>query len=335
MYDYRETIIKGSAMKTKTFAILLGVEAVVCMAAALLLAEPQSSGYLVIAQFPFAQAGLLLRALSLSGPWGNGAALVLYIGLCAVPLLFAALHIKRRAFKAEDVLLLVMSGFAFYMMYMMINPALLRQIPCYISEDVGKAILGGAFYSILIGYLVFRLLRRTETTATASLLRMLRLLLAAAAVAVVFGISYIGLADVKAKLAAIASGNTDPAISLGLTNFFVLLRFALTQLPAFMELVILLMGMRLCGCLSNDRYGQESVAAAGRLASFSKKTVMVILLSSIILNLAQILFAASLVSVDFWTTLPLDSLVVALAALLLARYFADSRELAQDNQLFI
>jgi hypothetical protein len=322
-------------MKTKTFAILLGAEAMICATAALLFAGQQSSGYLVIAQFPFAQLGLLLRALSLSGSFGNVAAFALYIGICAVPLLFVALHIKRRTFKAEDILLIVMSGFAFYMMYMMINPALFRLIPCYISEDIGRAVLGGAFYSILVGYLVFRLLRRADGAVTDSLLRILRLLLGVAAVVVVFGISYIGVADVKAKLAAILSGNTDPAVSLGLTNFFMGLRFVLTQLPAFMELVIFLMGMRLCLHLSTDRYGEEAVAAARKLASFSKKTVIVILLSCIILNLAQILFAGSLVSVDFLTTLPLDSLIVALAALLLARYFAESRALAQDNQLFI
>jgi len=39
--------------------------------------------------------------------------------------------------------------------------------------------------------------------------------------------------------------------------------------------------------------------------------------------------------VDFQTTLPLDSIIVALVALLLTRFFTASRSLAQDNQMFI
>jgi cation transport ATPase len=221
------------------------------------------------------------------------------------------------------------------MMYMMINPGYLSRIPAYINEEVGKAVLGGAFYSLLIGYLVVKLLRKADGTRTDALLKTLRVLFAVTAVILVFSICYIGIGDVKTKLATIQSGNTDPSVALGFTNFFVILRYVFTQLPVFMELLIFILAMRLCDHLREDRYGDETISAAKKLASFCKKTVVFILLGTITLNLAQILFAGSLVSVDFLTTLPLDSIIVALVALLLTRFFTTSRELAQDNQMFI
>ena len=322
-------------MKNRKLILVLLIEAILCVIAALAFSPPGGSVYLVIAQFPFAQIGSLLRSLSLSGSFGNVIAVILYIAICAVPLGFAALHLKKHTFKAEDWLLVIMSGFGFYMMYMMINSAYLGNIPCYLTEDFGRAVLGGAFYSILIGYLVLRMMRRADGTGTDSLLKAFRVLLAVIAVVLVFSISYIGISDVGTKLAAIQSGNTDPAVSLSTTNFFVILRYALTQLPPFMELVILLLAIRLCDHLRTDRYGEGAINAAKKLASFAKKTVAVILLCCMALNLAQIIFAGSLVSADFLTTLPLDSIVIAIAALLLARFFVASRELKRDNQMII
>ncbi len=322
-------------MKNRRFILILAVEAVLCVVAALAFTPQSGSAYVTIAQFPFAQVGLLLRSLSLSGAVGNAAAIVLYIAICVVPLVFAALHIKKRALKAEDALLVVMSGMAFYMMYMMINPGILSQIPCYSIGDFGKAVLGGAFYSLLIGYLVLRLLRRADGASTDALLRVMRLLFAIIAVILVFGIGYVGVSDAKSELAAIKAANTDPSVSLGMTNFFVLLRFALTQAPVVMEIGIFLLGMRLCAALSEDRYGEAAVGAAQKLAAFAKWTVVVILLCCIVLNLAQIVFAGSLVSANFLTTLPVSEIVVAVGALLLTRFFVASRELKQDNQMII
>ena len=322
-------------MKNKTFILIIFMEAMVCLIAALAFPAQNGSSYLAIAQFPFAQLGLLLRTLSLSGVFGNVIAFVLYAALCALPLLFIALHVKKHTLIVDDWLLVIMSGFAFYMMYMMINPGYLAQIRCYINEDMGRAVLGSAFYSLLIGYLVVKLLRKSSDSGTDTLLKILRLLFAITAVILVFSISYIGIAEVKTKLAAIQSGNTNPSVMLGFTNFFVILRYMLTQLPVFMELIIFILAMRLCDHLREDRYSENAVNEATKLASFCKKTVAIILLCTITLNLAQILFAGSLVSVDFLTALPLDSIIVALVALLLTRFFTASRELAKDNQMII
>ena len=93
--------------------------------------------------------------------------------------------------------------------------------------------------------------------------------------------------------------------------------------------------MGLCNHLREDRYGEGAVVAAKKLASFCKKTVVVIMVCYMTLNLLQIIFAGSLVSVDYKTVVPLHSIIIAFAALLLMRYFIASRELSTDNNLFI
>lgn len=321
-------------MKNRTFTLVLIIEAVLCAIAALAFSY-DNVGYLTVMQFPFAQLGILLRGLSLSGTIGNVAAFIIYIVICAMPLIFAAIYMKKKTLKAEDGLLVLLSGFAFYMMYMMINPGMLSKTPSFINKDLGMAILGGAFYSVLIGYLVLKMLRRADTSSTEKVLKVLRLLLAAAAVVIVFGISYMGIGDVRIKLDAIQSGNTDPSVSLGFTNFFVVLRYVMTQLPTILEVVIFVMAMRLCDFLHVDKYGDDAIRNAENLAKFCKITVVVIMLSCMVVNLLQVVFASSLVAVEFNTVVPLDSIIVALTALLLTRFFVASRELSQDNKMFI
>ena len=321
-------------MRNKTLILVLIGEAILCAIAALIL-NYDNAGYLTVMQFPFAQIGMLLRGLSLSGGLGNVAAFIVYVAICTVPIVFVAVHMRKKTFKAEDGLLVVMSGFGFYMMYMMINPALLGQTPVFFKQDFGKAILGGALYAILIGYLVLKILRRAEHSKTDSLLKILRLLIAITAIVIVFGISYMGIGDVKMKLAAIQSGNTDPSVSLSFTNFFVVVSYILTQMPAATQIVIFLLAMQLCDDLRVDKFGEGAINAAKKLAVFCKIAVVVTMLSCIVINLAQIVFAGSLVSVDYNTILPLDSILVALTALLLTRFFIASSELSQDNKMFI
>ena len=323
-------------MNKKVLTTLLIGESLLCIILALCLpSESGANGYLIIAQFPFALIGQGLRSLSLSGAIGNVFAFILYAALCLVPVVFAAVALKKKRFKAEDTLLLVLSGFAFYMMYMMVNPALIGGPIHFDTEGFGKAVLGGVFYSILLGYLVLRLLRKTDSAPTDKLLKMLRLLLGIMAAVLILSIFYVGIISLKAQLAAIQSSNTDPSVSLGMTNFFLLLRFALTNLPNALEIVLFLIAMRLCGALMIDRYSEDVITTAAKLAAFSKKMVVTVLLSCITLNLLQVIFADALVSADFLTTLPLDAIILAFVMLLLSRFFTASRELAQDNQMFI
>ncbi len=322
-------------MKEKTLIWILMAEAVVCAAAALAFPVSDNTGYLAVAPFPFALFGLLLRTLSLSGKAGNVFAVLLYICLCALPLVPVGLHAKRHTQKGEDWLLFILSAFSFYMMYMMVNPGLLSMTPSFINADYAKAAFGGTWYSILFGYIVIRLLRRSDSAATESLLKTMRLLLAFTAAVIVFGVGYIGVGDLKAKIIAVQSGNTGPNVSLGFTYAFLVFRYLASQVPAVMEIGIFLLAMTLCTHLRADRFGVGAINAANQLAAFSKTAVITIVLSTLAVNIAQIVFAGVLVSLSFTASLPVDSLIVALGAMLMTRFFAASGQLAQDNRLFI
>jgi hypothetical protein len=145
-------------MKRKLLYALLCAEAVICVLAALLI-PPDMGGFIAVWQIPFGQAGALLRTMSLSGSAGNAAAFALYVAICCIPAAFLLIKLIRKRAKAEDALLAAMSAYLFYLMYMMINPGNIGGSISMGSEDIGKSALASVFWSMLIGWLVLKLLR--------------------------------------------------------------------------------------------------------------------------------------------------------------------------------
>jgi hypothetical protein len=323
-------------MNRKKLYIFLGAEAILCLAAATFNSLHSGIGYEEIAAFPFAQIGTLLRWMSLSGIAGNIAAVILYLAIGAAPFLYSVRLSMENKAETEDLLLLVISLLLFVMMYFMVNPGCIS-----ISQNLGgptswgKAIWGGAFYSVLIGYLFLKMLRKITQSGTGKILETLKALFMIAAALLVCAVFYIGVSSVFSDIAAVKTANTDPFVSLSLTNCFIVIRFALQNAAAVLDIVILLMAARLAGALKTERYGEEVVGAADALASFCKKAVIAMILCSMTSNILQLLFSGSLHKADFVTQIPLDSVILVLVMFLLARYFAESKEIQEDNELFI
>ncbi len=323
-------------MKRSTVYVLMATEAIISVIlAAFLPPEAQTGGYVFIAQFPFAQIGRLLRILSLSGAAGNILAFALYASLCAAPWVWAVLRILKKRFQAEDVLLWALGGFSFYMMFLMINPSYFPGAAALSAQGMVQAVLGGVFYSMLIGYAGLRLLRKTNDTTTDKLLKLTRLLLGVMAAALVLHVAYLRLHDLLAQIRSVQAGNTDPAVSLGATYVFLTLRYILESLPDAMEVILFLMAMGLCEKLISDRYSEAVISAARDLAAYCGKMVVTVLIGTLVYNLLQLLFAGALVDVSFYTLLPLESLAFAFAMMLLARLLSDGRKLREDNELII
>jgi hypothetical protein len=324
-------------MRNKFWTILLSAETLLCIILALAIQQENSvSDYLIIAQFPFAQIGQILRSLSLSGTFGNVLAFIFYIALCSLPVAYGILRLIKKTSGIEDALLIILSGFSFYMMYCMINPSFISIPAQFTGSEMGKDVLGGVFYSIFAGYTVMRLLRKTEQVKTERLLRVLRLLLGVAAAAVVMIVCYAGIIDVKAQFAAAQAGNTDPSVSLEATYIIFLIRYILVKLlPGVLNTVLFLMAMRFCELLADDKYGDETVKAAEKIALFCSKIVITVMLCWIFINLLQLVFSAAIVSANYNTILPLGDIVLAFAMLLIARFFAGSQKLKRDNEMFI
>lgn len=336
-------------MKRRMFCIFLVAEALACV----LFQFVQSSFselYATAAAFPFAQIGMGLRSLSLSGGAGNAAAVVLYAVICLLPVAVLLWLYQKQKLCAADALLGLLSVVLFAVMYMMVNPGLIADL-AKVEEGiaVGEAVLGGAVYAVVFGYLILRLLRLFTRSNADTLGRGITVLLCLAAAVFVFAAFGSSFGELLIAIRSLSEANTGAGfpldslmqegslldISLTVSIFFLCLRYAADALPYLFNVVILFRAIRLLSALRENRFSQRTVHEAAQLSCLCVRFLTVTVLLNLVVNLLQILFARWILSLHTSLIIPVFSVAFVLAALLLSRFFAEDKQLKEENDLFV
>ena len=113
--------------------------------------------------FPWEQVGLLLRRLSLSGGIGNATAWILFLAIGALPLLAAAVLLRRRRACGADFLLAALSAALFVGLWFFVNPSYIdRYLSPMPAGGIAKFALASVIDSLLLTWFLLRFLLRME-----------------------------------------------------------------------------------------------------------------------------------------------------------------------------
>ena len=302
-----------------------GAAAVLSVLFSAFASEGASSG---VPSLPLAWIGRGLRGLSLSGTAGNTAAIVLYVLVSLVPLLFL-LRGKRHK---EDVLLPLASAVTLYSLYYIINPGLR---PMVLTGSVGTLVCEGAVYSILLCWAVIRLIRYCEGTASGNMLRLLRILLVCCAFVCIctgFGGGYASMTE---TMETVREGNNVPGINLTPDFALAWIRYGAYAAEYALTAWILLLSADLVCEIRQDPYSMGCEEAAGETAKWSRITLTAVMLMNTVLNVGQLLAAGELHQLSAGIRIPLLSMLTALLLLMLTGLLRKGRKIKEDNDLFI
>ncbi len=276
---------------------------------------------------PFVLVGRGLRRLSLSGEAGNVVAVALYAVLSLLPLL---LNIKRK-WLIEDVLPVVCSLLMFFVLYYMINPSLR---PTMLSGEIGDVILSFSIYSVLLSWGIVKLMRSYDSFGAANVFGALRMLLVLC-IGVFLVLAAAESRECFGKLCRVAESNALQGASL-IPTFLVIGGSCLVALVEYgFDILTMLLAVKLLKELEADPYSQAACAAAGKVSSWCKRTLLVICLSGTALNLVQILLAPVLYDLHVTLRIPVLSIAVVFALMLLTRLLNQGKQIKEDNDLFI
>lgn len=324
--------------KEKYMLTILAIEAAACVLFNIL--HYSASGlFTTMIAFPFEQLGAGLRALSLSGGAGNGIAIVIYILCSLIPVGIWLLLKKKKQAEPVDVLLLFLSVLLFGVNYYMINPGLLGSgVP-----GTAKWSLGSTFYSVLLGYLLIRILLHCQNLDRSGLQKRIETLLAVVNAILVYVIFSSKLGSFLATIGNLQSTNSGLDMEntwglsgpLGLTYLFLFLHFLAGILPYTLDLVIVCFTRRLLKKLEEAPYEEETVVLAEKLGGFCVKSLIFTIAVEAIFNIAQLFFQGQLYQLDYVVNIPVFSIVFVFAVLLFARYIRQMQKLKMDNDLFI
>ena len=285
--------------------------------------------------FPFEQIGLGLRALSLSGFWGNLAAIMLYVAICLCPGAVLLVR-KERKFYPEDSCLILLSLTLFLVIYQMINPGDISLVGGFSQGlSIAKAVLGGTVYSIIMGYALLRVLRHfytSEGDRVQSYLTALLFLLNMLFVAVIFGS---GVSEVIKTIQGVQVSNSGNTHLFGINYFFIVLRFIIDSLPYALNILIVFSAMSLLQSFKLDKYSAATIASAKKLSKVCGVSLSLVVSSNIAFNVLQLLFKHKLFSVTSAIQIPLFSIAFVLTCLLLTQLITDNKALKDENDSII
>ncbi len=332
-------------MKRSQIKTILLAESAVCALLALALRLIEGDAFSVVG-FPGGAIGQGLSTLAASGRFGFALALTLY-AFCVLLPLYVLVRIRaKRAWKAEDALLALISAAIACALFP-------RGWVAYWSTSA-EALFPRLSWqwlisALLVGWVVLRLLRRFSDGGTQELLKLFRVMLAVAAAYFVFEVCFAEFARLFSAIDALRTGNTAftvdtvlPAAtditgskSLVFSYIILALRFAAEGLPTLLAAATAYFAVGLLDTMENSAFTQETAAYAPKLAAWCVKVLKISVLFALAVNILQAVCAPLILSASISIRLPIFELCFVLAALLGARLIASNVALAADNDLFI
>lgn len=285
--------------------------------------------------FPFGQIGEALRTLSLASAAGNIAATAIYLFISIAPVLYLVYRVARQKKEPDaiDILLIMMSVMLFIMMYFMVNPGYINS-GLYGAMPGKGAALAMTFWSMAVGYAVLKCMKASAGTDEEKLAKYLKVILIA--VAAVIGINMILGIFTEVIPAARGVKEIDQQLNSDYnTALFLWIKYFADKVPSVLNIVVIIHGVKMVDQLRLDRYSQATIAAAENLSWICRISVTVMILTSIAVNLFQFLVWTKVYKTSYVVDIPLLSIVLCIAVLLLAKFFASDKAMKEDHDMII
>ncbi len=298
---------------------------------------------------PFVWAGAGLRALSLSGLFGNMLAVLLYVLVSLLPIWPLVRKSRRLKGNFLRLLLIAVSAYLFFLLYFMVNPTLIQTLfhtAFGVSDEMlitDQAILCLFFYSLLTACWIMSVLQDSDR-----LTHKLRQLMYVLGASIIVSVFYAGVANLKGVLASLpaTSGAGDslglafsmpgaPESFPGWDILIAILRFLLNSAPAILLLTALPMADRLLISLEQSFFSEENQHLAAAVAGRCRLVILVSICGMLVMGALQLLLAKYLSSVNLTGSVPILVLAVSLAMMLLSRYLERSFAVYRENQMMI
>ena len=271
--------------------------------------------------------GTGLRGLSLAGGWRGALSWAIYALLGLAPL--AGLMPVRRRHTAADALWFVSSAYAFFMLYALVNPFILKDViaPAWAWEG-GNALLALSLASPLVMLLLAGFCLRVTGETERETVRLLTLIEAV-------DVFLIAAALPGELIAVVQSENAVWQETRYTLNGYGLIAALCALARLVFALGLCESGKRLNETLGRGWLHDDNEAAARRVAVWARGLLAAVLLTGAVENAAQIFMGARLNELRFSITVPAAELTMALAAVLLARFVQAGVRVRRENDSFI
>ena len=315
-------------MKRKTLILLLAAEAVL-IAVLALMTKLFPLLFTSVLSFPMEQISAGAKALSGTGAVGNGLAMALIAGISLIPAVFALRYPRGKETLAERITLFVLCAVLLLAFRGMVIPTAFRPgVPESARSllAIDRAVLSLTVWSVLILFIVLRLIRLFRAGNREQLFRYLRILVI---VLCFYFTAQFAFALVTGILSPVAGGAPTTADIL-----VHIVRLAADLIPLLFDITVLLFMLSLLEIASTEE--QEGLAdSANRLTGLSCIALAVTTGLCALKHVIQLPFLADITDVSANVDIPVVSIIFVVVILLFSRLLIENKRLREDNSLII
>lgn len=315
-------------MKRKTLIPILVIEALILAGLAVLTMLVPNLFSSVLA-FPMEQIAAGLAALAGTGKVGNGLAVALIVGLSAIPLLIALFTYPRdEETRAERFALALLTPVLVFSFFVMINPALLGPNVPHTAEGYHRVLrpfLALTVWTVIILFIVLRLIRLFRAGSRPQLMKYLRIVLC------VLSMYLVAQAVVSLVISIMTPAKNEPTAADTVVN---ILRLIAAIIPLLFDIVVVLRVLSLLEIASTE--DQEGIGdAAAKLSSVSCFTLAVTTGLCALQHVAQLVLLPHMTDASATVDIPVVSITFVVVILLFSRLLVENKQLRDDNSMII
>lgn len=314
-------------MKRRSLIILLCCESVILTALSIL-TNFFPTVFSSVPSFPFEQIASGLSFVSQFGNIGNGLAMALLVGVSIIPTILALKTGRSKETAKERIVLFLLSAVMMLALYGIMNPSLFCPTLLDAQKEfipVIKATLGITVWSVIVLYIILRLLRMFAGGDTNKLMQYLKVLLY---ILCIFFTAVIFTTCISDLIAYLRDTQEVLAVVLSVIKFLVL------SVPYAFDVVITISAIALLdAALSKEQIGIAESAA--KLSQICCIALSVTVASTAGFNILQIVLMRHLPNIAVNVDVPIVSIAFTLIVLLVSRLLVENKQLRDDNDLFI
>lgn len=311
-------------MKKEKLWLLAAVAAAVVLA----FVPDAGAGILGALALPFTAAGWLLRTLSLSGALGNVVSIILYAAGCFAPIL---LWLRSRK-QAGDWLLLLLPMVLAVVLYYMVNPNLRGGS---LQNEAGDAVYACSVWSLLITWGILKLIGSGSSILERNIYRALRLFLLLCAASCLMNAFGTSISEVRLYFEHFTRDFGIYEQNRMITFGFLMLKYLMKMAEGVLTARVLVLGAGLMTVLEAAPFSEACVDSADFLGRKCRETLLVISVASMMVNLGQVLLSPVLLDISMEVRIPVLSMAVCFAVLVMTKLLVKGKELKDESDLFV
>lgn len=313
---------------------ILVIEAIACLFLFGMIGK-LNEGTIGIFLFPFGMIGQWLRMLSLSSAFGNIIAWLLYVFIGLLPIGIRYIVRKKYPFQKLDILIPIMSMMLFVTMYLMINPMEVDGMISFLGKMPLRAILNSILIVVIMSYLVLWFYQRLAYVSATRLRQYVAILLVLISIIIVFEAFGIEFASLMESIKKVKAGNTALEVELGWTYFIMILQYLVKAISSICMIPILFSGYDLLKANMDYPYTEIVIHAADYLCKLCGRVLKLTVFVNVGYCVVLLILLETVHQVNLVVEFPLNLVVVIIASLLLARYLKSTKQIKDENDMFI